>query len=168
MTKETKKRSKILAYALIIIGLLILVIPQFSAAASIAVELLLGWVLTLGAAAQIALLMMNKEKNDISVWIIAIALLIIGLYFLFNPLSAAALMTWLFAGLAFVSGIASIIQGFAQQGRIKQLLIANGLLGIAFALMIWFSWPLSGMTFIGVLLGVHLLISGVARLVYGK
>ncbi len=168
MKNKTKKRSKILAYALIIIGLLILFLPQFSATASIAVELVLGWGLTLGAAAQIALLFMSKEKNDISVWIIAIALLIIGLYFLFNPLSAAALMTWLFAGLAFVSGISSVIQGVAQQGRIKQLLIANGLLGIAFSLMIWFNWPYSGITFIGVLLGVHLLMSGVARLAYGK
>ncbi len=130
MTKETKKRSKILAYALIIIGLLILIIPQFSAAASVAVELLLGWILTLGAAAQVALLMMSKEKNDIAVWIIAIALLVIGLYFLFNPLSAAALMTWLFAGLAFISGISSVIQGFYQQGNVTKLLIANGIIGI--------------------------------------
>ncbi len=168
MTEDTKKSNKILAYALIIIGLLILVIPQFSAAASIAVELMLGWVLTLGAAAQIALLIMSKEKNDFSVWIIAIALLIIGLYFLLNPLAATAVMTWLFAGLAFVSGISSVIQGFSQQGRIKQFLITNGLLGIAFALMIWFSWPLSGVTFIGALLGAHLLLSGIARLMYSK
>ncbi len=168
MTEDTKKSSKILAYAFIIIGLLIMLIPQFSAAVSIAVELMLGWVLTLGATAQIILLVMSKEKNDFSVWIIAIALLIIGLYFLLNPLSAAAVMTWSFAGLAFVSGILGVVQGFSQQGRIKQFLIANGLLGIAFALMIWFSWPLSGMTFIGMLLGVHLLMSGVARLVYSK
>ncbi len=168
MTENTKKNGKVLAYAFIVIGLLIIIIPQFSAAASIAVELMLGWALTLAAAAQIALLVMSEEKNDFSVWIIAIALLAIGLYFLLNPLSAAAVMTWLFAGLAFVSGISSVVQGFAQQGRIKQFLIANGLLGIAFALMIWFSWPLSGMIFIGALLGAHLLLSGIARLMYNK
>ncbi len=168
MTNKTKKPSNILAYALIIIGLLILVIPQFSAVASIAVELMLGWALTLGAIAQIALLIMSKEKSDFSVWLISIVLLLTGVYFLINPLSAAVLMTSLFAGIAFVSGISSVVQGFAQQGRIKQLLIANGLLGIAFALMIWFSWPFSGITFIGVLLGVHLLMSGVARLMYNK
>ncbi len=166
MTNKTKKPSNILAYALIIIGLLLILIPQFSAAASIAVEVMLGWVLTLGAAGQIALLVMNKVKSDFFIWVIAIALLIVGLYFLINPLSAAALMTWLFAGLSFVSGISSVIQGFALQGNIKKMLIANGVVGIAFALMIWFSWPYSGITFIGVLLGVHLLLSGVARLMY--
>ncbi len=168
MNEKTSKKTNTLSYALIIIGLLLILIPQVSAAGSIAVEMLLGWVLTIGAAGQIALLVMNKVKSDFFIWVIAIALLVVGLYFLINPLSAAALMTWLFAGLTFVSGIAAVIQSFSQQGNGKKMLIANGLLGIAFALMIWFSWPLSGMTFIGVLLGVHLLISGMARLMYGK
>ncbi len=168
MTEKTNKKTNTLSYALIIIGLLLILIPQVSAAGSIAVEMLLGWVLTIGAAGQIALLVMNKVKSDFFIWVIAIALLVVGLYFLINPLSAAALMTGLFAGLTFVSGIAAIIQSFSQQGNGKKILIANGLIGIAFALMIWFSWPYSGITFIGVLLGVHLFLSGVARLMYGK
>ncbi|MDB1144721.1 MAG: DUF308 domain-containing protein [Alcaligenaceae bacterium] len=168
MTNKTKKPSKVLPYALIIISLSILVIPQFSTVASIAVELMLGWALILGAIVQIALLIMSKEKNDFFVWLISIILLLSGLYIFINPLPSAVLMTSLFAGIALVSGISSVVEGFFQQGRIKQLLIANGLFGITFALMIWFSWPFSGINFIGVLLGVHLLMSGVARLMYNK
>ncbi len=168
MTNESKKPSKLLAFALIIVGLLILVIPQVSTAVSIAVEVMLGWALTLGAIAQIVLLIMSKEKSDFSVWIIAIFLLIAGVYFLFNPLSVAVVMTSFFAGISFVSGISSVVQGFAFKGSIKKILIINGLLGIIFALMIWFSWPYSGVTFIGVLLGAHLLMSGMARLIYNK
>ncbi len=166
MTEKTNKKTNILSYALILIGVLLILIPQFSTVASVAVEVLLGWVLTIGAAGQIALLVMNKVKSDFSIWVITIALLVVGLYFLINPLSAAALMTWLFAGLTFVSGVAAVIQSFSQQGNGKKILIANGLIGIAFALMIWFSWPYSSITFIGVLLGIHLLLSGVAKLMY--
>ncbi len=166
MTEKSAQKSNVLSYALITIGLLLILIPQFSVMASIAVEVLLGWVLTIGATGQIILLAINKEKKDFPVWIIAITLLIIGLYFLINPLSAAALMTALFAGLAFISGISGLIQGLSQQGNIKTILISNGVIGIAFALMIWFSWPYSGIIFIGALLGVHLLLSGVAKLIY--
>ncbi len=168
MSEKANKKSKILSYTLIVVGLLLILIPKFSVLTNVAVELALGWALTLMATAQISLLIMSKEKKDFSIWLITIALLATGLYFLINPLSAVALMTWLFAGLTLISGFSSIIQGFYQQGNVTKLLIANGIIGIAFALMIWFSWPLSGVTFIGVLLGVHLLMSGIARLVYGK
>ncbi len=166
--KQRSKKSKLLAYIIIIIGLLLIFTPQFSALASIAFEIMLGWILTIGAVAQVVLLVMKKEKSDVSIWVISIALLLIGLYFLLNPASAAALMTWLVAGLAFVNGIFSLLQSFSLQGNIKTVLMLNGLIGLAFSLMIWFGWPYSGMTFIGVLLGIHLVMSGAARLVYTK
>ncbi len=165
---KINKKSNLLAYVVIIIGLLLIFMPKFSALASIAFEIMLGWILTVGAAAQVALLVMNKGRNDFFIWVISIVLLLIGLYFLLNPASAAALMTWIFAGLVFISGIFSLLQSLSLHGSIKTVLMINGLIGVLFALMIWFNWPYSGQSFIGILLGVHLVLSGAARLVYTK
>ncbi len=163
-----EKPNKFISYTLIIVGLLLALSPKLSVLASIAIEVTLGWLLTISAVIQIALLIKSNIRADFVTWAISIMLLLIGLYFLINPLSAAAAMTVLFALLAFISGISSIAQAFILEKSIKTILIINGIIGIGFALMIWLNWPSSGITFMGILLGVQLFISGIARLMYAK
>lgn len=151
----------------IIIGILLVSIPQFASLVSLAIEVILGWFLTIAAFVQISFLIFSKEK-DITMWFLPLALLVIGFYFLLNPASALALMSLLFSGIAFLSGITSLIQSFSVKGNIKTFLIINAIIGFIFAFMIWSNWPSSGISFIGTLLGIQLVISGITRMVYMK
>ncbi len=151
-TENMKKPAKWPHILSIVIGLMLMFLPKFSAIASISLQIVLGWFLTLAAVFQITLLIFSKNKKDIASWLLAIVFLIIGLYFLFNPAHATLFMTWIFAAMALVSGIGNIVQSFIFHGNLRLALMLNGFLGIAFALMIYASWPFSGMTFIGVML----------------
>ncbi len=51
------------------------------------------------------------------------------------------ILSMLVAGLAFVNGIFSLLESFSLQGSSKTVLMLNGLIGLAFALMICFGWP---------------------------
>lgn len=151
----------------IIIGILLVSLPQFSELVSVTIQMILWWVLTIAAFFQISLLVLQKEKSIIT-WVLPIALFVIGFYFLFNPESALAFISWLFAALAFLSGLSSLIQSFSIKGKFKTFLILNALIWFSFALMIWSNWPESWINFIGTLLGIQLLISGITKLSYTK
>ncbi len=168
MTQTVHKQKRWPYVIFIIIGLLMMFIPKFSAFASMAFEVILGWILTLGAIFQILLLIFYKRKKDIVMWILSIVLLSIGLYFLFNPASAAKLMTWLFAAITLISGISSVLYSFSFRRNVKMVFLLNGIIGIAFACMIWASWPLSSISFIGILLGINLVMTGLTHLIYKK
>ncbi len=166
---QTVHRQKTWPYIIfIILGLLLMFIPKFSTYASIAFEVLLGWIFTLGALLLILLLFVFKLKKAVLMWVIAIVFLITGLYFLTNPLSAAKLMTWIFAALTLINGIGGIFQSFFFRGRVKTVFLVNGLIGILFAVMIWVNWPLSGTSFIGILLGVNLFLTGLTHLMFRR
>lgn len=101
MNTEKVKQKKWPYVISIIIGILLVSIPQFAGFVSLAIEVILGWFLTVAAFVQISFLIFSKEK-DITMWFSPLALLVIGFYFLFNPASALALISLLFAGMAFL------------------------------------------------------------------
>ncbi len=150
---------------LIVAGILLIFLPSFTSLISVALEMLLGWLLAAPAVLQIGALLFSKEKKDISAWLLAVLMLGIGLFFLLAPVSALKLMTFLFAVAVLVSGIVNIVQAFSIQGKLKTVLIVNGIIGLAFAVMIWAQWPASGVNFFGVLFGIYLVLFGVSQLV---
>ncbi len=167
-TNTFKKPAKWPYVLLIIVGLGLMFLPKLSVIATISFQIALGWFLTLAAVLQIILLFTSKVKQDFGVWLVSIMLFVVGLYFLLNPASAAMFLTWIFAAMSLISGIGNIIHSFNFHGIIKQSLIASGLIGIVFALMIFFSWPFSGMTFIGIMLGIQFVLTGASRLAFRK
>ncbi len=150
----------------VIAGLLLIFLPKLSAFASMGIMSILAWFLSVIAFLQIMLLVFIREKKDISTRAVSIILFGVGLYFLFNPDSAASLMTRIFAVVIFLSGISNIMLSFSIQGNMRMVLMINGIVGILFARMIWANWPYSGVEFIGILLGLHLLMGGMTKLMY--
>ncbi len=167
MTQHIKTENKPYIIS-IILGLLLILLPNLSVLVSITFEIILGWILTLGGLFQLLFLFLHKHKRDFSLWVSSIALLLVGLYFLFNPESALMLMTWLFIGIVFINGVLSLFQAFSFQGNLNIAFLLNGLLGVLLAIMIWAEWPYSGLYFMGTLLGINLIMTGVIRLLYSK
>ncbi|PID83196.1 hypothetical protein CSB11_02525 [Candidatus Campbellbacteria bacterium] len=148
----------------ILIGVLLILLPQFASFVSMTLEMILGWFLTIVAFLQLAVLVFQKEKQ-ITSYILPTALFVIGFYFLLNPASALAVMSLLFGTVFVLSGLSSLIQSFSEKGNIKKFLLFSSLLAFIFAVMIFINWPASGISFIGVLLGIQLIISGTTGLI---
>ncbi len=148
----------------ILIGLMLIFIPQLAGLVSVSSIIVLGWFLTIAALLQVIVLVVNKKKNDISTWILSIGFLFVGIYILINPGMTTIFITWLFAGLLLLSGISNIIHSFSFKGILKIAIIINGVLGIIFAGIIYGMDGVEKITLIGVLLGIHLVLSGTSRL----
>ncbi len=153
---------------LIIIGLMLIFLPNFSKLASVAFEFILGWLFAVAGGIQLLVLIISKEKKDFSIWVMAIALLMAGSYFLINPNVISNFMAIIFALITAINGLTNIFQSFAYQEKSRAALLVNGVLGLIFAAMIYFNWPASGASFIGIIFGLYLLISGLGRLLIRK
>ncbi len=168
-TDQKVEMPKQLSYVVsIIIGLLLIFLPSLSSLVGTAINLIFGWFLVFAACLQILSLLILRVKKDFSNWVVALSFLVIGLFFLLNPNAVSSMAAMLFAILAFLSGISSLVYASNVNSRFKIGLVINGIVGIIFALMIWANWPDSGLSFVGFLIGIYLVLSGTVRLVFAS
>lgn len=142
-----------------ILGLLAIIFPI---AASITVSLFLGWLLMIAGVAQSIHAFRVKKWNGFALTLITgILALAVGAALVLYPVSGVAALTLLVAGFLFASGIfrsltALRIRPFDHWGS----LLASGVLAIILALLVIFQFPFSAAWFIGLLVGIDLLFSG--------
>ena len=88
---------------------------------------------------------------------------------IFRPLVGLVTMTMLLALYFLVDGISEIVAAF----RIKPdqgwgWVLFNGIIAVLLGLMIWRQWPVSGAWAIGLLVGIHILITGWSMIILGS
>lgn len=91
----------------------------------------------------------------------AIFLLVAGLLMLFYPLTGALTLTALIGVYFLVDGCVRMITAVQMQdyeGWVRYLF--GGFFEVLLALIVWNQWPISGVWFIGLLVGVHLFYYG--------
>jgi uncharacterized membrane protein HdeD (DUF308 family) len=91
-----------------------------------------------------------------------------GVYMMIRPGVGLAALTMLLAIYFLVDGISEIIAAF----RIKPdqgwgWVLFNGIIAVLLGFMIWRQWPASGAWAIGILVGVHILMSGWTMVILG-
>jgi uncharacterized membrane protein HdeD (DUF308 family) len=91
-----------------------------------------------------------------------------GLLMIFRPLVGLVTMTLLIAFYFLVDGICEIIAAF----KIKPdqgwgWVLFNGIIAVVLGLMIWRQWPVSGAWAIGLLVGIHILLTGWSMVILG-
>jgi uncharacterized membrane protein HdeD (DUF308 family) len=91
-----------------------------------------------------------------------------GLLMIFRPMVGLLSMTMLIAIYFLVDGISEIIAAF----KIKPdqgwgWVLFNGIIAVLLGLMIWRQWPVSGQWAIGLLVGIHILMSGWTMVILG-
>jgi uncharacterized membrane protein HdeD (DUF308 family) len=92
-----------------------------------------------------------------------------GFYLLFHPGLNLLSLTLLLATLFFIEGIFHIATYFHLRGHSASgWILFDGIITILLAVLIWRSWPSSAAWAVGTLLGVNLLLSGFARLMYSR
>jgi len=154
------------AVLFIVLGLFAIIEP---AVAGLAVALLVGWLLIFGGASHlIGAFKGGGAKQVIFQLLIGIIYLISGFYCLTHPLLAVGTLTLLLASVILVEGVLEIISYFRLKGEdASGWMLLNGIITLLLGGMIWFHWPSSSIWAIGILLGVNLLMTGMARLTFG-
>ena len=97
--------------------------------------------------------------------LIGVVYLVAALYMLVLPVAGLVTLTVVFACYIVVSGIFELVV-FSRLRRLGGSIwfLIDGLASLLLAGLIFFHWPLSSLWFIGTLVGISLLLSGIARI----
>jgi uncharacterized membrane protein HdeD (DUF308 family) len=146
---------------LIATGILAVIYPIFS---SVAVVVLLGWLLIISGALQGLSLVGTRHVPHFWLQLISVTLaMLIGLLFLREPGQELLTITLLLIVFFMIEGISKVvfaltIRPFPNWGWV----LASGLVGIVLSLILWASLPVSAVWLIGLLLGIELISVGAA------
>jgi uncharacterized membrane protein HdeD (DUF308 family) len=151
---------------LLAFGILMIILGVFAigapVVATIAFQVVLGWLLVIGGIAEaIHAFMAQSWRGFLFELLSAILYVVVGALLLFNPLLGAAALTLLLAVFLVVEGIFKIIMALrVRDHRGWGWLLASGILSLILGAMIWAQWPASGLWVIGLLVGIQLLFTG--------
>jgi uncharacterized membrane protein HdeD (DUF308 family) len=151
---------------LLAVGILMIILGVFAigapVVATIAFQVMLGWLLVIGGIAEaIHAFMAQNWRGFLFELLSAILYVVVGGLLLFNPLLGAAALTLLLAVFLVVEGIFKIIMALrVRDHRGWGWLLASGILSLILGAMIWAQWPASGLWVIGLLVGIQLLFTG--------
>ena len=152
--------------ALVILGFLAVGAPLVT---GIAVAITVGAFVVLTGVVEIALYMKARSwgKGIMGV-ILGILSIVCGALMIAHPLMGLGFLTLLVAAYFFVHGLFEVIE--AVQLRPTPgwgWSLFSGALTVLLGVMIWRQWPISGAWAIGVLVGIHVLMSGWAAIMLG-
>jgi uncharacterized membrane protein HdeD (DUF308 family) len=150
-----------LAILTIGLGIIAIVCPFFI---SIVSTLVFGWVFIVAGIAQIVYAFQSRGAGQV-IWklILGLLYLIAGFFVLANPLAGLLSFTFILGITIFVQGIIQVSMAF-QVRRIAPnwgWMLASGLIGIIFGIIIWSDLSYASFWLIGTLIGVNLLFDGV-------
>jgi len=166
---EAKKNSGLLIFLgimTVIFGVVAIGSPLIT---GVAVVVFVGFLLLASGVARIVHALKSKQWGT-GFWgtVIGVLGVAAGLLMIFRPLVGLVTMTVLIAIYFLVDGISEIIAAF----KIKPdqgwgWVLFNGIIAVALGLMIWRQWPVSGRWAIGLLVGIHILITGWSMIILG-
>jgi uncharacterized membrane protein HdeD (DUF308 family) len=166
---EAKKNSGLLIFLgvlTVIFGVMAIGAPLIM---GVAVSMFVGFLLLGSGIARIVHAIKSRQWGT-GFWGTIIGLLGVaaGLLMIFRPMVGLMTLTLLLAIYFLVDGICEIIAAF----KIKPdqgwgWVLFNGVIALLLGIMIWRQWPVSGAWAIGVLVGVHILITGWTMIVLG-
>lgn len=136
----------------------------------VAVTVFVGFLLLGSGVAQVVHAFKSGQWGT-GFWGTVIGLLgvVAGLIMVFRPLVGLVTMTLILAAYFLVDGVSEIIAAI----RIKPdqgwgWVLFNGVIAVLLGFMIWRQWPVSGAWAIGLLVGIHILLTGWTMIILGS
>ncbi len=167
--EEAKKNSGLLIFLgimTVIFGVIAIGSPLIT---GVAVAVFVGFLLLASGVARIVHALKSKQWGT-GFWgtLIGVLGVAAGLMMIFRPLVGLVTMTMLIAIYFLIDGISEIIAAF----KIKPdqgwgWVLFNGIIAVVLGLMIWRQWPVSGAWAIGLLVGIHILMTGWSMIILG-
>ena len=168
-TDEAKKNSGFLIFLgvmTVVFGIVAVGSPLIT---GVAVAVFVGFLLLASGVARIVHSLKSKQWGT-GFWgtLIGVLGVAAGLLMIFRPLIGLVTMTMLIAIYFLVDGISEIIAAF----KIKPdqgwgWVLFNGIIAVLLGFMIWRQWPVSGAWAIGLLVGIHILMTGWSMIILG-
>lgn len=161
--KLTKTTLYFEGFIFTILGILAIVLP---AATTFSIAILIGILLIIVGVIQMIRVFQNRESPS-SFWISlisAILAIVLGILILVFPMHGVMVLTMLLGIWFLVHGVIEIALGFRARHVSKGwgFMVFSGLISIILAIIIWATWPVSALWFIGLLLGINLLLFGLS------
>lgn len=102
------------------------------------------------------------------IWQVVLGLLYVafGIMMLYQPVTGVLVLTFVFGLLLLASGALRIGLSFTKGGGPDWLMLLSGVFGVLAGLIILSGWPVSGLWFLGTVLGIDLIFHGVAWLAF--
>ncbi|HNP64858.1 MAG TPA: HdeD family acid-resistance protein [Woeseiaceae bacterium] len=156
----------VVGLATVLLGAAALIFPVV---ATLAVSVLVGWILTIYGTLAVIHAYRNKRWNGF-LWSLFGALLALGagVVLLFFPTSGALSLTLLIAAFLLTSGAFRVLLALRLRPADRWgWLLLSGLLAIVLAIVITLLWPDAVAWIVGMLVGVDLVFSGWASILLG-
>ena len=161
--KKSVAWSIALSVLMIVAGILAIASPL---AAGIAINILVAWLLVFSGGVHLVFAWYTRSAGGL-LWelLLGIVYILIGVYLLMHPLAGLATLTIALAIYLFVEAILEFVLGFSLRPLPGSgWLVFDGVVTLILAVMIWRTWPSSTGWVIGLLVGISMLFSGLARL----
>jgi len=154
--------SIFLGIVLILAGLLAIAAPFF---AGIAASIFFGWLVLFGGVAHLVYAWSERGAGAI-LWEVLIGLIYLAaaFYMLTRPVSGVVALTFVLAFFIAFEGVFELVV-FSRLRRLPGSFwfLIDGIISLLLAGLIFFHWPSSSSWAVGTLVGISLLMSGIAR-----
>ena len=155
----------VLGIALIVLGTILLGSPVIATLATVTT---LGVLILLGGGMEVVGAFWCREWSGFFLALLSGILgVVLGLMLLGNPIQGGITLTILLASFLFVGGIFKAVAAIAHRFDGWGWLLLSGAIDLVLGVMIWRELPMSGLTIIGVLVGISLIFRGVSWLMVG-
>jgi len=148
----------ILGIALILLGAFSLV---YAAAATVGAVLALGWVMIFSGAVEFVYAFHTRGWSGVLLHVLGGVLgLLIGLLVITHPVAGALVWTLLFASFLTVTGLFGSIAAVQMRFPGWGWALFDGIVTLVLGVLVWARWPVSAIWFLGVALGITLVLRG--------
>ena len=155
----------VLGIALIVLGTIMLGFPVVATLATVTV--LATLILVGGVAEAIGAFWCREWSGFFLELLSGILGIVVGLMLLGNPIEGGITLTILLSSFLFVGGIFRTVAALSHRFDGWGWVLLSGVIDIALGVMIWRQLPASGLTVIGLLVGISTLFHGVSWLMLG-
>lgn len=152
---------------LIVLGVLAIAMPNM---ATLAVELMVGWLLVIGGVFGLIASLSGGQSTPGFWWnlLIAVLYLVAGIALLWHPVAGAVTLTLILTAYLIAGGITKAVMSVNLRNLIPKAwtwMLLSGIVDIVLAVLILSGWPGSAGWVIGLLVGINLLMTGIALVV---
>jgi uncharacterized membrane protein HdeD (DUF308 family) len=155
----------VLGIAYVIFGWVAIGYPM---AATIAVELLIGYILLVaGLVSVVGAFFSGNWRNMVLILLSGILYLIVGFMLVTNLKEGVIALTLLLAAFLFVEGFFKIIHAYQVKPAQNWVwILVSGVASVILGVMIWAEFPQSSAFVIGLLFGIYFLINGFSLIMF--
>ena len=157
--------STAMGILLLVLGILAIALPFF---AGVAIAVIVGWVVLFAGIAHLVYAWSARGTGAV-LWQVLLGVLyvLVAFYLIFHPSSGLVTLTLLLAAYFVIEGVLELVAYFRlRHAHHAGWTLWNGVLTLLLGILIWARWPVSSVWALGTIVGISLILSGIARLAF--